>query len=79
MRQTHNRAEHRRGARLQRLINRAIRTKGDYCGICGRPFTDRSYTFYGAAFSSIVITSDCCRARLEMVVAAGIYIAAVRS
>lgn len=73
-----NRAERRRGARLNRLINQVIRTKGDFCGICGRPFGDHDHTFYGSAFGTLAVTGDCCRQRLEMMVAAGIYLAKVQ-
>ena len=74
-----NRAERRRGARSSdRLINQVIRTRGDFCGICGRPFGDHDDTFYGGAFSSLRLRATAAGRRLDMVVAAGIYIAKVR-
>ena len=73
-----NRAERRREARLDRLIDRVIRTRGDHCGICGRPFINCDETFYGSAFGVIAVTGNCCRAKIDWLIAAGIYIAKVR-
>lgn len=70
-----NRAERRRQRRLDHLIRTRIETDGDHCSICRRPLVDRDLTHYGIAFGEVMLTGDCCAAKLDPQLAAGIYIA----
>lgn len=75
---TRSHARHQRRKRLGRLdhlICELIKTRGDHCGVCGRPLIDRALTFYGLRYNALVISASCCRHKLEDIYAGGIYIA----
>ena len=61
--------------RLDRLIKQRIKSDGDNCTICRKPFTDNALTFYGVAFATIAVVGTCCAEKLNPTVGRGIYIA----
>jgi hypothetical protein len=65
----------RANRRLDRVIKRLIKTRGDDCGICRREFANNDLTFYGIAFGAIAVTGTCCRARLNPEITVGVYLA----
>ena len=68
-RATRRRAQHQFDQALRKLIGE----DGDNCSLCRARFTVNSRTFAGVGAGRVLITGECCKDKLDLIVSLGLY------